>query len=298
MSTADAPRDGAAHRAEARIADVRLQRWEGQRSGRAAAVWALARWSASGALGARRGWKAKLAPVALSLMALAPAIVVLGVRALLPGDGIDLDEITFSGYQRLTGLVILIFAGLVASEVMCPDRRDGVLPLYFATAVSRGEYVLAKFVATALPMLLVTLVPMLVLYVGIVVFEDAPVTYLQENWLTLGRIVASGALVAGYFALVGIAISSLTSRRAYAVGAYLALLVGATAAAGTLGEIDAPRWVDTLRLSTIPAELGARLYPGADSNSSVPIVGWALAYGVVAIIAGAVLVQRFRRDDP
>jgi ABC-2 type transport system permease protein len=173
-----------------------------------------------------------------------------------------------------------------------------VLPLYFATAVSRGEYVLAKFVATALPMLLVTLVPMLVLYVGIVVFEDAPVTYLQENWLTLGRIVASGALVAGYFALVGIAISSLTSRRAYAVGAYLALLVGATAAAGTLGEIDAPRWVDTLRLSTIPAELGARLYPGADSNSSVPIVGWALAYGVVAIIAGAVLVQRFRRDDP
>lgn len=282
---------------EARIADARLQRWEGDRTGRTSAVRALARWSASGALGARRGWRAKLAPIALSLMALTPAIVVLGVRALLPGDGIDLDEITFSGYQRLTSLVILIFAGLVASEVMCPDRRDGVLSLYFATAVSRAEYLTAKFAATAVPMLLVTLVPMLVLYVGIVVFEDAPLTYLRENWLTLGRIVASGALVAGYFAIVGIAVSSLTSRRAYAVGAYLALLVGATAAAGTLDEIGGPGWVDVLALSAIPAELGARLYPGADSDSDVPIAGWAAAYLVVVLVAAAVLARRFRRAD-
>lgn len=295
MST-DSARVGAQD-TEARIADARLQRWEGDRAGRTAAVRALARWSASGALGARRGWRAKLAPIALSLMALTPAIIVLGVRALLPGDGIDLEEVTFSGYQRLTSLVILIFAGLVASEVMCPDRRDGVLPLYFATAVSRAEYLTAKFAATAIPMLLVTLVPMLALYVGIVVFEDAPLTYLRENWLTLGRILASGGLVAGYFAIIGIAISSLTSRRAYAVGAYLALLVGATAAAGTLDEIGGPGWVDTLRLSTIPAELGARLYPGADSDSDVPIAGWAAAYVVVVLVAVAVLARRFGRAD-
>lgn len=281
----------------ARITDARLRRFDGPRAGRSAAVTALARWSATGALGARRGWRAKLAPIALSLVALAPAIVVLGVRALLPGDAIDLDEVTFSGYQRLTGVVILLFAGLVASEAVCPDRRDGVLSLYFATAVSRIEYVVAKVAATAVPMLLVTLVPMLFLYVGIVVFEDAPVTYLRENWLTLGRIALSGALVAGYFAMVGVAVASLTSRRAYAVGAYLALLVGATAAAGTLRGIGAPDWVDLLRLSTIPAELGARLYPGADSDSDVPILGWAVAYVLVVGAAAAVLARRFRRDD-
>ncbi len=296
MSTADPPASGTGA-GEARIADARLQRWDGARSGRWAAVRALARWSATGALGARRGWRAKLAPIALSLIALTPAIVVLGVRALIPGGAIDLDEITFSGYQRGTGLVILIFAGLVAAEVMCPDRRDGVLSLYFATALSRLEYVVGKLMATAVPMLLVTLVPMLVLYWGIVVFEDAPVTYLREHWLTLGRIVLSGALVAGYFAVVGIAIASLTSRRAYAVGAYLALLVGATAAADALGEAGGPGWVDALRLGTVPAELSARLYPGAESDSEVPLVGWAISYVVVVSVAAGVLVRRFRRTD-
>jgi hypothetical protein len=55
--------------------------------------------------------------------------------------------------------------------------------------------------------------------------------------------------------------------------------------------------VDVLALSAIPAELGARLYPGADSDSDVPIAGWAAAYLVVVLVAAAVLARRFRRAD-
>ena len=33
-------------------------------------------------MGARRGWKVKLIPIALTLIAFAPALVVLGLRAL------------------------------------------------------------------------------------------------------------------------------------------------------------------------------------------------------------------------
>lgn len=286
-----------AGRGQARISDGRLRRYDGPRAGRAAAVLALARWSATGALGARRGWRAKLVPTALSLIALTPAIVVLGVRALVPGDAIELDDITFSGYQRLTSAVILIFAGLVASEAVCPDRRDGVLSLYFSTAVSRLEYVVAKIIAVAVPMLLVTLVPMAFLYIGIVVFEDAPVTYLRENWLTVGRIGLSGLLVAGYFAIVGVAVASLTTRRAYAVGAYLALLVGSSVAAGALLEAGGPAWVDGFSLSIIPAELGARLYPGAESPSDLSAVGWLVAYAIVLAVASGMLRWRFRGAD-
>ena len=37
-------------------------------------------------MGARRGWKVKLIPIALILIAFAPALVVLGLRALFAGD--------------------------------------------------------------------------------------------------------------------------------------------------------------------------------------------------------------------
>ena len=57
---------------EARVADVAFSRYDGERSGRWAAIWSLARWSALRALGARRSWKAKIIPVALTLLAFAP----------------------------------------------------------------------------------------------------------------------------------------------------------------------------------------------------------------------------------
>ena len=44
-----------------------------------AAILSLARWGALRSLGARRGWKAKAVPITLILLAIAPAVIVLGV---------------------------------------------------------------------------------------------------------------------------------------------------------------------------------------------------------------------------
>ena len=106
----------------------------------------LARWGALRSLGARRGWKAKAVPIALILLAVAPAVIVLGVRALFADQtGIDLtDALPFADYQAIIGIVILLFAAITTPELLCPDRRDGVLQLYFSTAVSRGEYLAGR----------------------------------------------------------------------------------------------------------------------------------------------------------
>ena len=191
----------------------------------------LARWGALRSLGARRGWKAKAVPITLILLAIAPAVIVLGVRALFADQtGIDLTEaLPFSGYQAIIGVVILLFAGITTPELLCPDRRDGVLQLYFSTAVSRGEYLAGRVIGAIAPLLLVTMVPMLVLYAGILVFEEHPVGYLEDNWAELPRIVAAGVILAVYYGLVGLAVSSLTGRRAFAIGGYLLLLVAPTA---------------------------------------------------------------------
>ena len=87
----------------------------------------------------------------------------------------------YSDYAGIVGLVILVFAVVVTPELLCPDRRDGTLALYFATAVSRTDYVVGKVLAALLPLLLVTVLPPAILYAGNVLFATHPLGYVQEH---------------------------------------------------------------------------------------------------------------------
>lgn len=282
----------------ARVVDLRYGRYEGERRGTAASVWALARWSAFAALGARRGWKAKLIPVAVALFALGPAVVVLGVRALLPGE---LDEslaevVPFSDYQRQTGVAILIMAAFIGPELLCSDRRDGVLSLYFSTALTPRQYLIGKIGAVVLPLLLVTLVPLLVYWIGIAVFDDDPLGTALDGLPDLLRILFAGLSSAVYFGVLALAISSLTPRRVLAAGGYLALLVASSAVAGALDEAGASDLTSLGALSLIPVEVGARLFPGGAEEVPLDWWAWALAWIVVVGVSLAVLVRRYARE--
>ena len=287
----------AARAADAEIRDVRYGTYTGERRGRGAAVMSLARWGALRSLGARRGWKAKAVPIALILLAVAPAVIVLGVRALFADQsGIDLtDALPFSDYQAIIGVVILLFAGITTPELLCPDRRDGVLQLYFSTAVSRGEYLAGRVVAAIAPLLLVTLAPMLVLYAGILVFEEHPVGYLQDHWAELPRILGAGVILAVYYAIVGLAVASLTGRRAFAIGGYLLLLVAPTVLSGLLLEAfpDA-EWLNLLALSTLPIGFAGELFPDARADIPGELWQYLLAFVVVVGVASLVLLRRYR----
>jgi ABC-2 type transport system permease protein len=282
---------------DAEIRDVRYGTYTGPRRGRGAAVLSLARWGALRSLGARRGWKAKAVPITLILLALAPAVIVLGVRALFADQtGIDLTEaLPFSGYQAIIGVVILLFAGVTTPELLCPDRRDGMLQLYFSTAVSRGEYLAGRVIAAIAPLLLVTMVPMLVLYVGILVFEEHPVGYLEDNWAELPRIVAAGVILAVYYGLVGLAVSSLTGRRAFAIGGYLLLLVAPTVLSALLQEaFTGAEELDLVSLSTLPIGFAGELFPDASDDIPNSLGEFAVAYLVVVAAAAVVLLRRYR----
>jgi ABC-2 type transport system permease protein len=282
---------------DAEVRDVRYGRYEGVRRGRAAGVMSLARWGALRSLGARRGWKAKAVPITLMLLAIAPAIIVLGVRALFADQtGIDLTEaLPFSGYQAIIGVVILLFAGITTPELLCPDRRDGTLALYFSTAVSRGEYLAGRAIAAVAPLLLVTLLPMLVLYAGILVFEEHPLGYLQDNWAELPRIVAAGVILALYYGLVGLAVSSLTGRRAFAIGGYLLLLVAPTLVSGLLQEaFPGAEELDLISLSTLPIAFAGEVFPDAREDIPNSLGELGLVYVAVVALASLVLLWRYR----
>ena len=283
---------------DAEIRDVRYQRYEGERRSRMAGVVSLARWGALRSLGARRGWKAKAVPITLTLLALGPAVIVLGVRALFADQtGIDLtDALPFSDYQAIIGVAILLFAAVTTPELLCPDRRDGTLQLYFSTAVSRREYLAGRVAAAVIPLLLVTLVPLLVLFAGIVVFEEFPVGWLQDNWEELPRILAAGVILAVYYGLVGLAVSSLTGRRPFAIGGYLLLLVAPTVVFGLIGEAigqnsDDADWTQLGQLSVLPINFAASLWPDADVPNSTG--AWALVYLIVVGAAVLTLLRRY-----
>jgi ABC-2 type transport system permease protein len=283
--------------ADAEIRDVRYGRYEGERRGRWAGVLSLARWGALRSLGARRGWRAKAVPIALILLAAGPALIVLGVRALFAErSGIDLTEaLPFSDYQAIIGVIILVFAAITTPELLCPDRRDGTLSLYFSTAVSRREYLAGRVLGAVVPLLLVTMVPMLVLYAGILVFEDHPVGYLQEHWAELPRIVAAGLILAVYFAVLGLAVASLTSRRAFAVGGYLLLLVAPSIVSALLQEaFPDTDGLQLIALSTLPIGFAGKLFPDSADDIPNPTGAWLLAYVLVVGVAAAVLLWRYR----
>jgi ABC-2 type transport system permease protein len=285
---------------EARVIDVAFRRYDGPRAGRLTAIWSLARWSALRALGARRGWKVKLIPISLTLLAFAPALVILGLKALFGTSSITkgiVDALPYSNYSSTIAVVILAFSVVITPELVCPDRRDRTLSLYFSTAIGRTDYVAGKILAALLPLLLVTLAPLLLLYVGNVLFAVHPLGYVEAHWRDIPRIVGSGLIVAVFYALVGLAISSLTGRRAFAVGGYLAFLAIPTVIGGVLGDALNERYLRLLAFAAAPIKAGQGLYPGYTDHANISPVIWATTVVEVAVVAVAILALRYGRDE-
>jgi len=182
------------------------------------------------------------------------------------------------------------------------DIRFRVLPLYFSRPMSRFDYVAAKLGALSLGLLSLTLLPLLILFVGRVLAADDLLGALGDEIGSLPAIVGSAVLHAVVLASVGIAISSLASRRAYAAGAVLAVfLIG-----GVISEVlrEAGGAFDDWAPFLNPLAIidGARqwLFGGvvAESpvgSSTVPLPVYGLATAVLLLGSWIVLALRYRR---
>jgi len=285
----------------ARLEDTRYARYDGVRRPPWFAVISLARWSAFGALGARKSWRAKFLPITLTLIAALPAFAVLAIRAIVGQRFANRfpELIPYRQYLTEIGLDITIFAAILCPELLCPDRRDNVLSLYLSTAVGRFTYVGGKFLAALVPLLSLTLLPVLLLFVGNTFFADSATGYLADHWHDSLRIIASGLLLASYVSLVGLAVASFTSRRAFALGGYAALMLIPTFVGGSLvGDAGLDRHLQLIMLGRLPIAAARSLY-GGEQNPEFALAGWWWwsASAVVMAIAAGCLWWRYRRAD-
>ena len=207
------------------IYDLGYRRYDGVRLGRRHSVLSLYFYTLRGAFGLGRRSSSKIIPIAVAIIAFIPALIQLGIAAIVPAQ---FEIIKPENYYGYVGVIVALFCAAVAPEIVGRDQRTRTLSLYFSRALQRRDYALAKLAAFVTALLLLTLLPQAVLFLGSMLAANDVPQFLKDGWRQLPRIVASGLLIAGLMASLSLAIACQTSRRSYATVAVIALFLVTT----------------------------------------------------------------------
>jgi ABC-2 type transport system permease protein len=255
----------------ARIVDRGYRRYDGPRGGMPGAFRALVVHSMQRALGLRRPASQKILPGIAVVIAYVPAIVFVGLSVLIQDTLLSNQNLvpTYSEYYSFISAAIVVFAAFVAPELLCTDRRTGMLGLYLASPLTRNSYLAAKAVAVVALLAVVTLGPPLLMLVAFTLIgqgPDGPVALVR----LFGEILLGGAVVALLQASLSLAVSSTTTRKAAASAGVILFLLASTAVSDALvnGAGAAPE-VFCLNLLQLPFELVRRIYGDVSPDLSV-----------------------------
>jgi len=278
--------------------------YDGKRGRRGAATFALYKASMRRALGIRRSWRQKVAPFTLLGIVTIPAVVNVGV-GYVTRNRILTQQISIINYRDYVGVssALLLFVALVAPDIVCPDRRQHVLPLMFARPITGVDYVGAKLGAMATILFAFSFLPQVVLFVGNMLVSDSALNYFTGHLDVLWKVPLAVALLAIYYAVIGIAIASLTDRRIVAGASIIGLfLVTSISSAALVGDRrfnggSPAALINVLRLPLYLRDLVFLGHIGDTSPLSGVNGGGALAiviYIAVLIVGGVVLMRRYR----
>lgn len=279
--------------------------YDGPRGGRRASVVALYLATLRRALGFRRSWRQKFLPWLLLGIVTVPAAVNVGVAYLTRDSTVRTIEII--SYRRYVGVssALLLFVALAAPDVLCPDRRQRVLSLIFARPLSGADYALAKLAAIGTLLVAFSLLPQVVLYVGqMLVSKSGSITYLRHHAGVLWKVPTAVVLLALYYASLGLAIASLTSRRIVAGASIVGVLLITSVVSGTLAESNRTSGaVDVISLLRVPLYVRDLLFLGHVSRefrlaevSAGGLLALVVYVAVVAVSVG-VLLARYRYSE-
>lgn len=288
MSTNTTPSDGAAQ-----IAARGFQRYDGERSGVPGAIRSVMWQAMRATLGLGRPAKNKIFPVISIAIAYVPAIVFIGLAVLIP-SGI-VDGPSYPEYYGFVTSAIVLFAALVAPEVLVSDRRNGMLAMYLSTPLHRGTYLVAKMLAVVVTLALVTLGPPILVLLGYTFDGSGPDGF--GNWMVvLLRIILSGFAVSAALTAISMAASCLTDRRAFAAIGVVLIVLATPILAGALvegaGLSENWRLIDVF---SMPFELVFRIFGDA---GNFPAVSTAAVIGVNVlwtVLGCAVVAWRYSR---
>lgn len=276
----------------ARILEQGYRSYEGERGGIGAAIATTTKHGIQRALGMKRTIWQKVLPVLSITFAFLPAIVFVGIAALIDKAEIGTDfGPSYPEYYGFVTAAILLFTAFVAPEILCTDRRSGMLGLYLASPLNRNTYLMAKVFSVLTILSIVTIGPVLLMMIGKTIVGQGPDGL--DGWLkTFGQILLSGAAISMLHASLSLAVSSVTSRRAVASAGIVILLIVSSVTSGVLIEAGGSPNLQMLDLFNMPFQLVYRIYGERVSNADrfdeisttllvVANVGWTLLFSFV-----------------
>ena len=292
---------------DARIIDRGYQHYDGVRLGPGNGFWVMLRAGMERGMGIRRPFRTKILPWLLVLTAIAAVLISVGSHEANPaGAAAPPTYPQFLG-SRAFGLLLALFAALVAPDLLCPDRRERVLTLYFAAPITRPHYALARLASLCGLLLGLTLVPPLLLFVSNALFSDSAVGYVQDHLPDLGHLVSAGLLMALFYGAIGCVVAGFSDRRAVATGSIIGVLLVTGFAGTVIGEgltFAGHQWFVLLDLQELPARVVRWLFglpPIADSQALTPgtLADWTylMALAVITIVSVATLLWRYQRTE-
>ncbi|NND75041.1 MAG: ABC transporter permease subunit [Ilumatobacter sp.] len=293
MNGAPVPTAPPPERGAASIVARGFQRYDGERSGVGGAIRSVAWQSIRATLGIGRAGRNKVFPVISVAISYIPAIVFIGIAVLVP-SGIT-DGPTYAEYYGFITAAIVLFAALVAPEVLVSDRRNGMLALYLSTPLHRGTYLASKVLAVAATLGLVTLGPPILVLLGYTFDGSGPDGL--RNWLVvLARIVLSGVAISAALTSISMAASCLTDRRAFAaIGVVLLVLASPILASALVDGAELSANWRLLDVFSMPFELVFRIF-GERGNFPEVSTAAVVAVNAAWTAAGlAVVVWRYSR---
>ncbi len=220
---------------EGQLFDLGYQRYDGPREGRTRARKALFVNGIRTSFGIGRGTLAKVLPILFFGAVMAPAIVfiiiaatterIIGVAVSIPGH---------ADYYQIVSLVLLLFSAVIAPELLCPDRRSGVITLYLVRSLTFTDYVLGRWAAFFIVSILFIYAGQALLMVGLTMSATQPLDYLRDNWADIPKFLGAGLVIAIMTTTIPLAAAAFTSRRVYATAFVIGLWLISAAAAGIL----------------------------------------------------------------
>lgn len=266
---------------DARILDRGYRRYQGARTGTGGAMRSVVLHSVQRALGLRRTLWAKVLPFAAVLIAYVPAIVFVGVIALIPAEDVPRDFLpTYGDYYGFIIAAIMVFAALVAPEVLCTDRRAGMLGVYLSSPLDRTTYLVAKAGAIAAVMSLVCLGPPLLLLGANLLQSQGPEGF-GDIVTTSARVLGAGVALTLLYTGVTMGAASLTDRKAIAAAGIILLFLVSITVTGILTATGGSDTSQVFSITLLSLDLATRVHgePSVilrDTSTAVVWGAWAL----------------------
>jgi len=278
--------------------------YQGPRGGRRAAVLALWKASMRRAVGIRRTWRQKFLPASLLAIVTVPAVVNVGIGYVTRNS--PLEDFEFFTYREYVGVssALLLFVAVCAPDVVCPDRRQRVLPLVFARPLTGTDYALAKLAAIATLVFAFGFLPQMLLFAGQALVSRGAFDYVRDNAEVLWQVPVAVAALAVYYAAFALALASLTSRRVVAGATVLGLFLVTSVVAAILDETGALGGRGGIvNLAGLPLYVRDLIFLGHldpfEPLGGVPGAGALVLCAYLTVLTGSVwvLLWRYRADS-